>query len=74
MRSLLRFSLVALALTAGCGQKGPLTLKPPRAKTPVAAASSAPAATAAPAAPATAAPVAEEKKDPADDKPPAPRG
>ena len=80
MRSLLRISLVALALAAGCGQKGPLTLKPLHAKTPVAADNSAPAATpaaaaaAAPAAPSSAAPVAEEKQDPTDDKPPAPRG
>ena len=80
MRSLLRISLVALALAAGCGQKGPLTLKPLHAKTPVAPGSSAPAATpaaaagAAPAAPSATAPGAADKQEPTDDKPPAPRG
>ena len=72
MHPLVRISLLALALAAGCGQKGPLTLKPLHAKTPVGASAGTPAATAAPASPAAAAPVADEKKDPADDKPPAP--
>lgn len=72
MHPLVRISLLALALAAGCGQKGPLTLKPLHAKTPVGASAGTPAATPAPASPAAAAPVADEKKDPADDKPPAP--
>ena len=76
MRSLLRFSLLAFALAAGCGQKGPLVLKPPPARTPVAttAAPVTPTAPSALAMPATAAPAASETKDPSDDKPPAPRG
>ena len=70
MRPLLRVSLLALALAAGCGQKGPLVLKPAKPKTPVAA----PALQATPTAPAAPAqPAANEKKDPADDQPAAPR-
>ena len=79
MRSLLRFSLIALALALaliiGCGQKGPLTLKPLHTKTPVSAASNAPAATPVPAAPATAAtPAPKDDKQTSADTPPAPRG
>ena len=53
MRALLRLCLLALALTTGCGQKGPLTLRPVHSKAavaaPVAPAAIAPPATTAPA-------------------------
>jgi predicted small lipoprotein YifL len=58
MRALLRFCLVALALLAGCGQKGPLVLKPRHTTTPVAAP-----------APPTAAPTASSAAEPAQPAP-----
>ncbi len=76
MRPLLRVSLLALALAAGCGQKGPLVLKPARPKTPVTAPATpaTPAVQATPTSPAASAqPAADEKKDPAGDQPAAPR-
>lgn len=51
MRALLRLCLLALVLAAGCGQKGPLTLRPVHSKTGVAApaaSSNSPAAVAPP--------------------------
>ncbi len=55
MRALIRICLVALALTAGCGQKGPLVLPNAHAKTRVSvpAPATPPAATVPAAAPTT---------------------
>jgi predicted small lipoprotein YifL len=58
MRAQLRICLVALALLAGCGQKGPLVLPPHHAKTPVAAP-----------APPSAAPTASSAAEPAQPAP-----
>jgi predicted small lipoprotein YifL len=72
MRAPVRPCLVALALLAGCGQKGPLVL-PESRSTPVvirARDTAAPAAT--PAAPAAPAAPTAKPKDPADESPPPP--
>jgi predicted small lipoprotein YifL len=71
MRTLLLASLAALALCAGCGQKGPLVLPQKSAATPVVI--RAPAAGTAPAAAPAAAPVAppaEQQQSDAPEPPP----
>jgi hypothetical protein len=84
MRAPLPVCLVALALLAGCGQKGPLVLPGKHPKTPVAAPAPAPAAapdaaSATPAAPAPtdATPVPAKPDEPKDGQtsdPKSPRG
>lgn len=70
MRALYLMLPVAVFLAAGCGQKGPLTLKAAPARTSVPAASP-PATTAPPDVPGNPAPQ-DDKKDPADGTTPTP--